>query len=657
MTFTRGAGSAIVYIRGIGSNSTSAGSDPSVTQQVDGVYIARPSAQTGDFLDVARIEVLRGPQGTLYGRNSVGGTINIVSRQPSEVFGGRFRVGYGAYNEKTVEAFVTGPIAGDTLTGSLATTYRDHEAYFHNIVPNVPSVGAAQRFGTRAQLRWAPTTDLDVTLRGDYSLTRDVFEGLDQLLLPVAFPAPLANSLVGNPRQVAINVPQTLNVDTGGVSLDINYRLGNGVSVKSITAWRKLKTTYNQDNDATEVPVQFLRLTESQEQVSQEFNLNYKSNKFNGVAGLYYFGDRDYQQNFSQVPPSIATPAPRSAQLSAAPIVHTRSYAAFAQGSYEIVQNLRIVLGARYTTETKQIAQNFARTSLNPPTLGASAPGFPVIFATQRTDKAFTPKAGVDLQVTDDALLYASVTRGFKSGGFNNAAVAAATASFAPEKLWAYEAGAKTQFFDRKLRVNLTGFIYDYTDLQVRQLISVGNAVISNAASARVKGVELETLLRPVPDVQLSGNISYLHARYNTFKTASVSGAYAALIPNQNVVAGVATFDASGREIEGSPEWSGIVGIDYTPMIGEYRFMAHADYAVRGKVFYDPSNIAIASQGSYGLVNANIGIGPEHGWKVEAFVKNLADKNYFLTIGGNGLVPGAIAGDPRTYGLRVGFEF
>ena len=651
VTFQRFGTSAGVYIRGIGSNSTNAGSDSSVTQQVDGVYIARPTAQTADFLDIERIEVLRGPQGTVYGRNAVGGTLNIISRQPSNTFGGQVRVGYGAFHEVTAEGFVTGPVVADQLTASLAATYRDHDAYFQNLVPGVPSLGAAHRFGTRAQLRWAPTSDFDATLRGDYSLIRDIAENYDQLLRPVAF-APLASSLVGSYRQNAVDGAQNANVDTGGVSLDANYRFGNGFALKSISAWRRLKSSSNNDNDATEIPVQFLNQTERQTQFSQEFNFNYQSDRFRGVVGLYYFGDQDNQVNFGPVPPSVATPPARSALLNAAAAVRTRSYAAFAQGSYEVLQDLSLIIGARYTTESKHFDQNFARTSLNPATPGVSAPGFPVIFGIGRTDKAFTPKLGIDYQVTPDVFLYGSVTRGFKSGGFNNAATAAATAGFNPEKIWAYEVGFKTQFFDRRVRINLTAFDYDYTNLQVRQFISVGNAVISNAASAKVKGIELETLFRPAPDLQLSGNVAYLDAHYGAFTTAPIASAYGYLFP-----VGAISFDASGNRIENSPRWSGIAAIDYTPKIGNYRFTAHVDYAYRGMVYYDPSNVAIASQQSYGLVNANVSIGQERGIRLEAFVKNLADKKYFVLIAGNGLVPAGLSGDPRTYGVRLGLQF
>jgi len=658
LTFSRNAGQAIIYIRGIGSSNAGAGSDPSVTQQVDGVYIARPTAQIGDFLDVDRIEVLRGPQGTLYGRNAVGGTINIISRQPSATPGGRIQIGYGNYDEKSVDVYLTGPLSGKQLTASIAGSYRDHDAYFDNIVPGVPSVGSAKRAGVRAQLRWQPSDALNFTLRGDYSLVDEQLESYDHLLARLPFPAPLANSLVGSYRDIAIGSAQPIRVDTGGVSLEGNYDLGGGFALKSITAWRKLYSNLYNDNDASELPVNYLQQREKQEQVTQEINLTYQGDRLRAVGGFFFFGDHDDSLSNVSSPPSVATPAARAAISRAAPTIRTRSYAVFAQANWEIVKDLTLVAGLRYTTERKTIDQTYTRTSLNPATLGANVPGFPILFSLSRSDDAFTPKFGIDYQATRDLFFYVSATRGFKSGGFNNAALVAATAGFAPETMWAYEVGAKTQFFDRRLRINVTGFDYDYSNLQVRQLLGPGNAVINNAATARIKGAEVEVLAKPFPILQLSGNLSYLDARYRRYTAASVASAYTPYIPNQTCVASVCTFDASGNQMEATPRWSGVLGVDLTPSIGaQYRLDIHFDWARRGRAYFDASNVPISSQPAYSLFNANIGFGPDKGWKIEAFVKNLTNARYYQVIAGNGIVPGAIAGDPRTYGARLGYSF
>ena len=657
LVFTQNAGAAIIYIRGIGSSNTAVGSDPSVTQQIDGVYIARATAQLGDFIDVERVEVLRGPQGTLYGRNSVGGTINIISRQPSAELGGEIRVGYGNYDTKSVEAYLTGPIASDTLTGSIAVTHREHDEFFHNVVAGVPGTGAIDRTGVRAQLRWRASPDLDFTLRGDVSRARDRIEVVDHLVQPTPY-SPVANSLIGGYRDIAINIAQPLRLNTRGTSLDANYDLGNGFMLKSITAYRHMDTHYAGDGDGTEAPVLTTIIDERDNQFTQELNLSYKSDRLRAVGGVFFFGDNDVGNSNSQQPPSVLTPAAASNQPNAHYRVKTRSYAAFGQIDFNFTEQLSALVGLRYTTEKKSFDQNFTRTSLNPATLGVSTPGFPIIFGDTRHDHALTPKFGLNFQLNPDVLIYASATRGFKAGGYNNAATAAATAGFNPEKVWAYEAGTKTQFFDKKLRLNLSGFIYDYTDLQVRQLVGNGTAVISNAATAKIKGVELEAAFKPIPILQFSGNVSYLDANYKNFAASPAVPAFAPFIPGLFACSGGRCYDASDKRIVGSPRWSSVAAVDFTPSLGNgYRLSVHADYDWRGLAYYDASNVPISAQRSYSLVNANLSLEAPAGWRIEAYINNATNKKFFQNLQGAATTIAGVVGDPRTYGVRLGYKF
>jgi iron complex outermembrane receptor protein len=649
---SRNVGGTILSIRGIGST----GGEPSVTTQVDGVYIASSIAFV-DFFDVERVEVLRGPQGTLYGRNATGGTINVISRQPSAKPEGKVGLAYGNYNTLEGSAYASGPIGGDTLRASLALNYREHDAYFENIAPGGHDIGTGNNAGARLQLLWAPSSSIEATTRFDYAEVDQYIESYDHLLTHVPANPQLANSLVGSYRDVAIDGDQTLDTKTWGVSEEINWHINDAFTLTSLTAWREAESTAFNDNDATELNALYFRSTGDMRQLSQEFNLKFGGERLNAVAGLYYYDDESDPGSFVQIPPSAVTPANRAATRGAFPHLETRSYAVYAQGSYALLPNLRAILGARYTNEENTLDQNFIATSLNPATPGANLPGFPIVFPTSRKDDAVTPKFGLDFQLNDDALIYLSATQGFKSGGFNGQATAAATAGFAPEEIWSYELGAKTDWLDHRLRVNLTGFYYDYTDLQVRQLLGPGNSVIANAASATVKGVELELLVKPFPELQISAIASYLDAKYDSFPTAAIPGGFAPFVANQNCVAGVCTIDASGNFLSDAPEESGLLALDYTPRFGEYRFTAHVDYSLRSERFFDPSNTPLSRQAGYNLLNANVGFGTAdgEGWKIELYGKNLTDVEYYQTVSGNGLVPGAIVGDPRTYGVRVTF--
>ncbi len=649
LSVSRNISGSIITLRGIGANS----GEPSVTTQVDGVYIANSIAFT-DFFDVDRIEVLRGPQGTLYGRNATGGTINVISRQPSDRFEGKARLSYGNYNAVEASGYVTGPLT-DQLSASIALNYSGHDPYFRNIAPGGHGIASGNSGGGRLQLRWAPSSNFTATTRADYSKVDQWYESYDHLLAPATAPAPLANSLVGSYRDVALNANQKIKVKDGGISEDINWQISNHLTLTSITAWRRFLSTAYNDNDATEVNALLFRSTSDARQFTQEVDLKYSSDRLNIVAGAFYFNLQSRPGSFVQQPPSAITPAARAVARGAFGTIYTDSFAVFGQLDYEIVRDLKLVIGLRYTTETNRFDQNFQTTSLNPATLGASSPGFPVIFSIRRKDDALTPKFALNYQANDDVLLFASATKGFKSGGFNSQATVPSTAGYAPELIWSYEAGTKTEWFDKRLRLNLTGFYYDYTDLQVRQLLGPGNSAIANAASAKVKGVELEVVVKPASALQISGSVSYLDAKYDKFPAAAIPGAFAPYVPNQNCVAGVCTINVSGNQLSDAPKWTGLFAIDYSPRIGAYKATAHLDGQVTSSRYFDLSNIPLSRQPSYGLLNASLGFGPDkaRSWTLELFARNLTDKKYYQTISGNGLAPGAIVGDPRTYGVRA----
>jgi iron complex outermembrane receptor protein len=395
-------------------------------------------------------------------------------------------------------------------------------------------------------------------------------------------------------------------------------------------------------------------MTDDSRQVSQEFNLTGHFDRFEGVLGLFYFKEHETSLINATTPPSAATPAPRAIFLQVEPDAHARSQAVFAQGTYHFTDALSMTAGIRYTEDRKELDQVFSRSSLNPATPGLVFPGFPFIANSTRNFAATTPKIGLEWQATPSALLYASATRGFKSGGTNYAASNTLALSFAPEKIWSYEAGAKTEWFDRRLRVNLSAFKYDYTDLQVQSLISPGVTSIGNAASATVRGLEIETTAKPTSGLLLTANYSLLDATYDRFTNAAVP---TALIPyvagSPRYIAATGTFDASGNRLNAAPKSSFSASAQFERPVASGNVFVRGEYYWQDRVYYDPSNVSIMSQPSYSLVNASIGYRSDQKWSIQLVGKNLADKQYLITVGANGLAPSGLAGSPRTIALQV----
>lgn len=626
---------AEIYVRGVGSNNTGNGSDPDVTVQVDGVYLARPFTQFADFLDVERVEVLRGPQGTLYGRNAAGGTINVISLAPSSTFHGEEQLTVGNYGSVQNQFYVTGPLVSDQLLGSLAVNYTRHDPYQTNIGTGGP-VGDENDGGVRGQLRYQPNDRLNMTTRFDFSFVGDHLENADEILTPL--PASLVaqgalnNTILGNYRAVSLNTPQHVAISTYGLAEEVNYVLDDHLSLKSLTAARTAVNKGLVDSDYTNLNQAYVFQGESEKEFTQELDLvgHYRLAEF--VAGLYYFHEDDQSSTF------IARPAAHL-RINAPPYTRTNSEAAFAQGTYHLTPTFSATVGVRYTTDQKQFYQdyNFVNLTTGVPT-GAPA----ALFHLNHNYDAITPKLDLNWQVRPNVMAYFSVTEGYKSGGYNYVSSSAATAAFAPEKLTSYEIGEKSDWFDRRLRFNVTGFYYDYSDLQVNQLISPGVVSISNAANATVKGVEVEIVAIPISGLNLTANVSRLDATYSRFPNAPLAAAL-----------GTGTIDATGHYLDAAPPYSAYLSARYGWDWGPGDAYVQAEYSWQDRVFYDPSNFLDTSQGAYGLVNLYAGYNWGHkGWQAQLWVKNLTDAQYLTSALANGLVPTGEAGAPRTFGVR-----
>ncbi|TAK98196.1 MAG: TonB-dependent receptor [Rhodospirillaceae bacterium] len=644
----------LIYIRGIGNSNVNNGSDPDVTSQVDGVYIARPFAQLSDYLDVERIEVLRGPQGTLYGRNAVGGTMNIISRKPGDNFHAAANVTGGTFGLFQAQASVSGPLKDGVLQASVAGNYIRHDGYVHNVVAGQQDLNDANRGGLRLQLRFTPTDSIEAITRLDWAQANEHFDNYTHLLAPVLY-APIASGLIGDDTKVALNDPQPSNRFNWGIAEEVNFRFTDQISMKSITAFRRSHFRLTIDSDGTEVAANRGEQADTARQFSQELDLTANLRRFDGVVGAYFFTEKQDSLVLAKAPPSPATPTAAAFLATALPEAHARSVATFAQGAYHPIDPIGLTIGVRYTQDRKSLDTVVSRFSLNPAIIGRSFAGFPFTGHTTKTYNSVTPKFGIDWQATSHALLYVSATRGYKSGGTNYAATNVVALNYKPESLWAFEGGVKSDWLDRRLRVNLSAFGYNYSNLQVQGLLAPGVIAIGNAASASVKGFELETGAKPTPHLLLTVNYTLLDAVYDDFRASTVAPALVAFVSSSPLYSpATRTYNASGNRMNEAPHSSLSASARYDHEIGPGVVFVRGDYYWRAQVSYDPTNVPILIEPSYGLVDLAVGYNSnDERWGVQLLVKNIADKHYLIGRAGVSAAPAGLAGAPRTIALQL----
>jgi len=635
-----------LYIRGIGSNIVFIGSDPSTTINLDGVYLARPLSYFNNFLDVERIEVLRGPQGTLYGRNSVGGTINIISRKPSSHFEAEMRGEFGTYDRYGVQGYVSGPLTQGGVRASLAFDISGHDAYLHNVSTGNDLENNRSR-GVRGQVLVPVGSDGEWILRADYSRQVGALGAYPKLLRPDG--VPLDDSILGDYHKVSMDGRNWTVLKNYGVASDFTIGLADHLKLRSLTAYRGFRGSILADADSSSIPLLRNHLDPiRQHQFSQEFTLTGHASRLDYVLGAYYFEETDREP----LTLNIFLPPPGISHVQR-PLVRARSEALYGQGEYHLTDTLSVIAGLRYTKERKHYELNdrfTVSTALDPDEAAAAPvlsgiPGVPDPFTvnTSRRDHALTPKFGINYKPLPTVLLYASATRGFKSGGYDYGANNAVDAStgYGPEKLWSYEVGLKSDWLDHRLRFNIDGFYYDYTDLQVESYVQVGasfGARTQNAATARVKGIETELEWKPTRAIDLYANVAYLDARYTKYPNAYVTT--------------FGTFDASGKRLNNAPRWSATFGGSYTFDLAQSgKLLVGMDAHVQSTVYFTAANDGVngvtgypEQQRGYGVIDARVAWTSDDGlWRVALIGSNLTDRGY---ITGTANYTAAIAGRP-----------
>jgi len=645
------ASSANIYIRGIGQPDALQTFDPGVGIYVDGVYMSRIQGALLSLYDVDRIEVLRGPQGTLYGKNTIGGAVNVVTRKPSEEFGGEFEVLFGDYSKTSGSAYLTGAVSENTNM-SFATVYSLDNGYVTD-----PLTG--QHYNDRDNTAARVIIDSNPTSQLNWTLSFDYTDQENALTLGRAEAPLIAVDLADPTNPILLHLPETGEYNfTGrssftndenqelthyGVSFNVDYMINEAWTFKSITAYRDLQSDSFIDIDATVLELGDVFVGVDQNQTSQEFQFLYDNNSgFNAVMGLYYMKE--------DVPSHQEAYADDFLQFGGVPLdflrtidddLETTSYALFAQGNWTLSDRWGVSAGLRYSKDDK----SYDRTTS---TFSTAGPFLDGTFAFQASDSwdDITPMLSVDYSISDEHMLYASVSKGFKSGGFNGRANSeSAVSSFEPETVWTYEVGGKSMFLDNRLRANWALFSSDYEDFQARVAEDISSFPVINAAELDIKGAELEVTYLLSAGTTIYTSLGYLDAEYKEF--------FDFRYPDQ---------DRSEDTPPFSPELTFRLGFNHSMYLdGGATLRMGANASFTDDMYLSVDNRDVLSQDQYWLTNAYVAYDfADPRWSIRAGGKNLTDEVYkvdaqeFASVGN---IQTAYYGAPRTWYVALNYRF
>lgn len=655
-------------IRGIASLDVSETGDAALTINIDGEYINRPTGLNASFFDLERIEVLRGPQGTLYGRNATAGAINIIAAKPKlGEFGGFVTAGYGNYDAKTAQAAVNLPV-GDTLAVRIAGMHSDHGGYFNN---TIGKGGNANVDAVRAGLLWEPTDRLTAYVAGEYV-------NIDQLATPqfgVAVNAASGGVVDPNPATAVVEgggVPAntTFVVDRANYPLAalgyfrssqyaVRGRIAYDTDFAAITytaGYRNAKINNVQPLNGF-VPELFTFNNPKLDNETQSHELRFNGGDKGSLqwqAGAFYFKERQ------DIARGLFLPlAAGGSYLSYfyRPDVNVESYAAFGQLTVPLIADtLSATGGLRYTHDSKSATYiNFGpRFGLGstPPTITTA--GSTRLALSNKSEK-LTWNFGLDWTPTSSNLVYAKVSTGYKGGGFDN------IGAYGSELLTAYEVGSKNRFNDNKLELNAAAFYYDYSDQQVQVFVdtSVGARTL-NAGSSRIWGVEADFKAAISPRNRVTVSVNYLNAEFREFP-AFLPGLTSSITDIDAVTAGVQAPNLKGNTPPQAPRWTIALGYDYTVPVGDGKVTASVYSKFKSKYYLTAFNFAADEQKAYTQTDLTLEYtAPDSRFSVQAYVRNLENTrllNYAAFNGGGINIYNFIFGSPRTYGAQATVKF
>ena len=666
-------GNTHISIRGIGAENTQPGFEASVAFHLDGVYISRPSSTADGLYDIERIEVVRGPQGTLYGRNATGGAVNVITAGPTDTLDGFGKVSLGNYGLVQTEGAVGGPL-GDGISARIAFQTVDRGGWGMSGIRgnNETRINDKKTRAVRGKLKLEPSDSFSLLIAADYFWESDN-GGLMNWIRRGNNGRPLVGTQLGglvadnSLRDTTSDLPPHTWKENWGLAATAEWDISDAVTLTSITGYRNTDYRNQWDLDQTNLTLSQLYDSERSKSFSEALRLSGDlGDRVNFVLGGYYFHEKVKSTTlaaFSTAVPAFGGQVPgflaQGYAIDGALV--TDALAAFGQAGFEFNDYIGIDVGARFSWERKKKPYEYYAFDLSRPfdpannpfacpcistgPIGDSTPQ--LIGPVQDSRSSFTPKVTLRAKPNDDLLLFATYSKGFKSGGYTLGTQA--TEAFKPQDLTGFEGGIKADWLNKRLRTNLTAFHYQFKNLQVQKIVNDPPSVaVESAGKAKLYGIEAEIMVEPVDDLKLNLDAGWLHSEYVEFTNIDPTLEGTSL-PGQGAIS------RKGNRLSQAPEYQITAGIEYSfrPDWGDITLRGEGHFTDR--IYYTPFNTVEFSQAPTKIFDIYVTFVPrESKWTLGLFAKNITDKEYLAVatqhpVWAGGGVLGAMA-EPRIVG-------
>ena len=662
MNIAQGRGSANsvnVFIRGIGQPDALQSFDPGVGMYVDDVYYSRINGTMFSLFDVSQVEVLRGPQGTLYGKNSTGGAIKVNTKNPFDHDGGAVEVTIGDYGRAEARAYLSGKFS-ETVAASIAAAKVTNDGYVENRAGG-DNFNDDNTTAVRAKLMFAPSDSFRATLSLDHT-EQDANLTMGRAMAPlrqtslapagVVILQPGETGEWDHSAETSFAPGKGQEMEHSCATLAMDWDINAQWRLKSITAFRTLKTNSHIDIDASKYELGDVLVALDQDQRSQEFQLHYDNgSNLHLTFGAYYMQENvpSYQEAYADDLFSMfgaGIPFLRTI----ADDLTTTSKAVFAHASWEFAPTWTVAAGVRWTEDSK----SYDRTTSTFWGAPFAALNETVAFSANADWTAVTPSVSLQKAFSDRVMGYVSANRGFKSGGFNgraNTVYDTLHAKYDPEFVWTYEAGLKAQSADGRMRGGITAFVSDYQDFQARVSQDVGTFPVLNAAELDIKGLEFEGTAMVGNGTTLTGQLSWLDAQYGRFDDFRLDPGYPGF-----------DLNVSHAHVPFSPKFTARVGVQHSfDLSNGSRLAIGGDMSYRGTTWLSVDNRDVLKQDYYTVVGVyGVWDSPQYAWQVRAGVRNLTDETYMVEgqeFASVGNIQTAYYGLPRNVYLSVRYNF